>query len=317
MSLQHWEMFYRNGAIATGPSQNLGNYDLEILQAWQDFFETCPAGARILDIATGNGAIAIIASETSRKLSKDFEVHACDFAQIDPMRHVPNAEERLAGISFHPGVAVENLPFEDAYFDAVSGQYALEYTNIPVSLEQLHRVMVPGGTAQFIIHHKNSALIRNSIISLDEADFVLRKTKIYRRLKHLVTAQVVSPKFAETAGSQLVASIRSLKRALPEVQAAGGGQILLGTLDNIQRLLNLRTETGPIVSLENEINVAETDLRLWVRRQKDLLECAKDENGLSEIESAAQRTGFEVVSRGVQYHAKSNVVGWKLVLRRV
>jgi ubiquinone/menaquinone biosynthesis C-methylase UbiE len=310
-------MFYRNGAIATGPSQNLGNYDLEILQAWQDFFETCPDGARILDIATGNGAIAIIASEMGRKLSKDFEVHACDFAQIDPMRYVPNATERLAGISFHPGVAVENLPFEDAYFDAVSGQYALEYTDIAVSLKQLHRTMKPNGLAQFIIHHCNSALISNAMISLNEADFVLRKTKIYRRLKHLVMAQVVSPKFAETAGTQLVASIRSLKRALPEVQAAGGGQILLGTLDNIQRLLSLRTVTAPVVSLENEINAAESDLRLWVRRQKDLLECAKDENGLSEIESAAKMAGFEVVSRGLQYHANINLVGWKLILRRI
>lgn len=316
MSLQHWEIFYRNGAIATGPSQNKGNYDLEILQAWVDFFETCPSEARILDIATGNGAIAIIASETSRNHGKNFEVHACDFAQINPMRDVSNSDECLAAITFHPGMAVENLSFDNAYFDAVSGQYALEYTDIPASLKQLHRIIKPNGLAQFIIHHTNSALIRNSMLSLNEADFVLQKTKIYRRLKHLVSAQLVSPKFADTAGAQLIAAIRSLKRALPEVQAAGGGQILQGTLDNIQKLLNMRTETGPVASLEREINLAEDELRHWVRRQKDLLASAKDENGLAEIESTAINTGFEIVSRDLQFHAETNLIGWKLILRR-
>lgn len=317
MSLHHWEIFYRNGAIATGPSQNNGNYDQEILQAWLAFFESCPENAKILDIATGNGAVAIIASETSRKLGKHFDVHACDFAQINPLRDVPNAAERLAGITFHPGMAVENLTFDDAYFDAVSGQYALEYTDIPASLKQLHRTMKANGLAQFIIHHKNSILVRNTLINLDEADFVLRKTKIYRRLKHLVSAQLVTPKFAENAGNQLRASIQSLKRALPEVQAAGGGMILQGTLDNIQKLLILRNESGPVASLEREINMAEKDLRFWVRRQVNLLNSAKDENGIAEIEHMATQTGFAVVSRELQWHAGANLVGWKLVLRRI
>jgi ubiquinone/menaquinone biosynthesis C-methylase UbiE len=315
--LHHWENFYRNGAIATGQSQNIGNYDLEILQSWVSFFENCPQNARILDIATGNGAIASIAMNTAQKHGKNFEVHACDFAQIDPMRDVPNAEQHLTGISFHPGMAVEKLTFADAYFDAVSGQYALEYTDILASLKQLHRVLVPNGMAQFIIHHSNSELIRNSMTSLNEADFILQKTKIYRRLNHLVSAQLATPKFAETAGSQLLASIQSLKRALPEAQAAGGGQILQGTLGNIQQLLSMRTESMPVVNLEHEIKLAENNLRYWVRRQKDLLECAKGENGMFEIENAAKDTGFEVVSRDLQYHAGTNLVGWKLVLRRI
>lgn len=318
MSLNHWESFYRQGSIATGPSQINGNYDLELLQVWSDFFENCPTDACLLDIATGNGAVAIIANDISRQFDKNFTIHACDLALINPLRDVPNSSDRMAGINFHPGMSVENLTFPDKHFDAVSGQYALEYTDIAKSFSQLKRTLKTNGKAQFIIHNTNSVLVNKTMLLMDEAAFILQHTKIFRRLKHLVTAQFATPKFAESAGQQLRIAIQDLKQALPDVQASGGGSIIRGTLDTVQQILKHRADnSADYVAIEREISNADSELRFWVRRQKDLLLSAKDSQGMQEIEAIAKAAGFEIETRDLQYHAESNIVGWKMAIRSI
>lgn len=315
LSLEHWEAIYRNGTIATGPSQSGGNYDLEVRQSWVDFFSNCRSGTRILDVASGNGAVAIIAAETARELGRVFNIHACDLALIQPLQDVPEAAVRLSGIQFHQGIPLERLHFPDASFDVVCGQYALEYTDTAASLKELHRVLAPDGAAMFILQHSASSQVQKAHITLREAEFVLNDTKTYRRLRQLISADQATPKFAQNAGKQLQLSIQAIKRALPEAQAFGAGLVFQVTLNAIHQILQLRADRGPVL-LSREIDLAEGDLRSWVRRLKDLVASAKDENGMLAIEEQAAQAGFDVIGRGPQVYNTNELVGWKLLLRR-
>lgn len=315
MSLQHWETYYRHGALATCPTNADGGYDKEIHQAWADFFATCPEGAHILDIGTGNGAVALIAADTGQSLDRHWEIHASDLALIDPMRDVPDAGTRMSGIRFHPSVAAENLPFETGSFDAVSGQYALEYTQMNATLEQVFRVLKPGGIAQFIIHHHESPILRNAALSLAEIDFVLKESKIYRHLKRLTSAEDASPRIAQQTGNDLRLAIQSLKRALTEAVPRGEGKIFHVTLDAVQKLLQLRTQYTPLFT-GKEVDRAEQDLRALGRRLNDLINSAKDEAGMQLLERTALDAGLSVTERVVQLHDGDNIIGWRLVLRR-
>ena len=315
MSLQHWETYYRHGALATCPTNADGGYDLEIHQAWVDFFAKCPDGACILDIGTGNGAVALIAADTGQSLNRHWEIHASDLALIDPMRDVPDAGTRMDGIRFHPGVAAENLPFESGSFDAVSGQYALEYTRMDATLEQVFRVLKPGGIAQFIIHHHQSPILGNAVRSLAEIEFVLKDTKVYRHLKRLTAAEDSTPRNAQQTGNDLRLAIQSLKRALTEAVPSGEGKIFHVTLDAVQKLLQLRTQYTPLFT-GKEVDRAEQDLRDLGRRLKDLVSSAKDEAGMQALERIAVDAGFTVSERVAQLHDRTNTIGWRLVLRR-
>lgn len=315
MSLQQWETYYRGGAIATCPTAADGGYDLEVREAWVQFFSTLPDGARILDVGTGNGVVAMIAAETAAARGRTWEIHATDLAQINPLRDVPDAARRLAGITFHAGVATEKLPFEASSFDAVSGHYSLEYADTAAALAEIHRVLKPGGDAQFIMHSPDSLLVRDAQRSLQQGQLVLGETKIFRRLHRLVTMETVVPGTTERITADLRAAIQALKQALAQAQKVGTGRVLAVTLDAVQKLLVARkTMTPSAVGLE--VDRAEEDLRDSVRRLNDLLTHARSEQDMQEIEKQAAAAGFSQIERLPQYHAGSNLVGWQLLLHR-
>jgi len=315
LTLEHWETYYRGGLLATCPTGPHGGYDLELRDAWSSFFGELPDGARILDIGTGNGAVAAIARDTASGLGRGWEIHASDLARIDPMRDVPDAGTRLSGIVFHPGVATERLPFDDASFDAVSGHYALEYAELAPALAELHRVLRPGGKAQFVIHHADSPLVLNARWSLRESEFVLKDTMAYRRLRRVVLAENPDAPATRRAVADLRAAIHALRQALEQARQAGAGRVLAVTLDAIRQLLEARRQARPD-AVAREVDHAEGELRASVRRLNDLVARARDEAGMVEIERLAGTAGFDVLERTPQTHAGSNVVGWRLRLQR-
>lgn len=315
MSLEQWETYYRGGAIATCPTGPDGGYDLEVREAWVEFFSLLPEGARILDVGTGNGVVALIAMETASARGRNWEIHATDLAQIDPPRHVPDGERRLAGIIFHAGVATENMPFEPESFDAVSGHYALEYADTTAALAEIHRVLKPGGDAQFIIHSADSLLVQSARRSLLQAELVLVETKVFRRLHRLVTMETVAPGTTERATTELRAAIQALKRGLQQARDVGDGLVLGVTLDAVQKLLVARKEMKP-QAVGLEVDRAEGELRASVRRLNDLLAHARTEQDMEGLEKDAAAAGFTLIERMPQYHGGKHLVGWQLQLHR-
>ena len=108
MSVEHWEAYYRGGAISTCPIGLDANYTLDIRDAWVEFFAYFPSGARILDVGTGNGAVALIARDAATAAGTQLEIHGSDLALIDPPRQVRGGETMFGGITFHPGVATRS-----------------------------------------------------------------------------------------------------------------------------------------------------------------------------------------------------------------
>lgn len=315
MSQEKWETYYRGGMISTCPTGPDGGYDLEVRESWVRFFSLLADGARILDIGTGNGVVAEIALRTAAALGRSWEIHGADLAQIDPPRDVPDGARRLAGIVFHPGVATEALPFEAGRFDAVSGHYAIEYTDTAAAFAEIHRVLKVGGDAQFIVHCSDSVLVQAAARSLREAELVLDETRIFRRLHRLLTMEQAASDAADHAGMALRDAIRSLKEQLRLAQPTGGGGVLSVALDAVHKLLMARNKMGPhAVGLE--VDRAERELLASTQRLHDLRAHARTEADMLGIEQQAAAAGFCLIERLPQYHAGSNLVGWRLKLRR-
>lgn len=315
MSLEQWESYYKGGALATGPTGPDGTYDQELRRAWVEFYSTLPDQARILDIGTGNGVLPLIARQVASSRGASWELHGSDLAQIDPPRYVPDGERRFAGVHFHPGVATEKLPFDDASFDAVTGHYALEYSDVAAALAQIHRVLKPGSDAQFIVHSTQSALVSSARWSLQEADIVLKQTRLYRKLHRLVTMEGATSASTQRATNELVSAIRAVKQVLPQARQVGTGRILSVALDAVQKLLTARKQMRP-QAVGLEVDRAEKELRASARRLNDLVSHARSEQDMALVQQQASAAGFTQVECLPQFHAGTVPVGWQLLLHR-
>lgn len=315
MSVEHWEKYYRDGPIATCPTSAAGEYDRELRDVWTDFLEWLPDGSSILDVATGNGAVVLIAKETAQSLGRQWSIHGADLARIDPVAHVVDGKQRFAGCHFHPGMAMESLEFDDRSFDAVTGHYALEYADPNRALGEIFRVLRPASRARFIVHHADSVLVANARRSLAESEFVLVETRVYRYLRRLVSMPDAAPRLDGRETRALRHRIHLLQQAHHRARQVGGGHVLQVTLDAIRHILAARPGMSPNAA-ELEVDRIESELRASVRRLHDLIERAHDDERMAALERTAREAGFEPLECERQYHAQENLVGWRLTLAR-
>ena len=308
MSQEHWESYSRGGALVSCPLGLEPGYTREVRDTWVAFFSSLPDGARILDIGTGNGAIALIALETAAALGRSCSIDGIDLAQIDPVRYVKDGARLFKDVRFHAGVSAEALPFESESFDAVCGQYALEYTDCGRSLAEMFRVLRPGGRGQFILHHRDSIVVENAEESLRHAAVVLDETKVFRLFRRYAEAERASPNSATKQWQEIVAAGEFLQRKARESR---NSMLLAMTLDSLRRLFDQRASVSP-ATLERAVEAMEAELRASVRRLQDLAGAAQSQEDIAELVRMAEATGFCAIGFRPQLHAGDKLVGWRL-----
>lgn len=117
---------------------------------WRSFFEALPQGASVLDLGCGAGAVARL----GLTLRADLEFTGVDYADSLP--------PSFRGLTFHPRVRLEALPFGDSAFHAVTSQFALEYADTSAALAELARVLASGGAAMLLMHHADSMIVTHN-----------------------------------------------------------------------------------------------------------------------------------------------------------
>ncbi|MDX1516786.1 MAG: methyltransferase domain-containing protein [Woeseiaceae bacterium] len=310
MAVDHWTEFYRGGALVTCATGTEPGYSGAVEQVWRDFFRALPAGARIVDIGSGNGAIPAIAIDVSRTEKLDFGIHATDLAEIDPVEHVPDGRRLFAGVHFHPGVPAHELPFANASVTAVTGHYALEYTDVADTLREIARVLAPRGHALFIIHHADSVVVRNALESLGHAELLLEQERVFQRLREFFG---VGP--ASDAAAAKAAELNAISARLRDVAAASMNPFLINeTLQSLQQLFDARLSAAreQIVAL---LRGNEEALRNSRRRWQDLAAAAVSEDGFTDIMRQAERNGLAVTDSAEQYQDDGTLLAWRLRLR--
>jgi SAM-dependent methyltransferase len=160
---QHWTEYWAAGRLTSLPNDFAGNYDGEIAEFWAAEFAGVPQGGRVLDVCTGNGAIALLAAGYFAGAGRDAGITAVDAAGIDPesiaKRH-PDLASEVARIEFIGSAPVESLALPSEAFDLVTSQYGIEYCDRGPAAEQVARVLRPGGRLALICHAASSDIVR-------------------------------------------------------------------------------------------------------------------------------------------------------------
>ncbi|KAF1712903.1 class I SAM-dependent methyltransferase [Pseudoxanthomonas sacheonensis] len=150
-----WSTYWASGALHSCANSYQDNYRGAIEDFWGVVFKHMGASSRVLDIATGNGALPLMLSRLRGREAKD-SIDAVDLAEIAPAW---NATEQWPQIRFHSGIRMERLPFENQSFDLVVSQYGIEYGKWPDALSEGLRVCRSEGVLALVLHHSDSVLV--------------------------------------------------------------------------------------------------------------------------------------------------------------
>lgn len=112
------------------------------------------AGERVLDVGAGNG---FVMSRYARAGARAFGVELTARGVFLCRRRF-----EVEGVrAFVSQGDAENLPFPDASFDAVTSMGVLHHVPHPErAIDEIHRVLRPGGQLTLMLYHRNSAMYR-------------------------------------------------------------------------------------------------------------------------------------------------------------
>lgn len=146
-----WSTFWRDRSADDRPHDRCyvpGDGRPLVDAHWARFADALPRDARVLDLACGAG----IVGATLLRRRGDLRITGIDWADV-PAAPLPN-------LTIHPWVSMEELPFGDGSFDAAVSLFGVEYGDIGRTAGELARVLKPGARFSFLVHHRDSEILR-------------------------------------------------------------------------------------------------------------------------------------------------------------
>lgn len=316
-----WDRYWAYGNLHSFSQVTRGNYGGDIAAFWRERFEALPDGARIVDVATGNGAVALLALDTAAATGRRFTIHGTDLAAIDPVARVSDNDvrERLARIHFHSRTPAEALPFAAATVDFVCSQFGLEYSDTARSIPELARVLRPGGHTALILHHADSSFVRSAREEAHGIDYVLDDVRVYLKTRNFLRAVAETRSRRSGGGGALSPKAAKKRRAVDEaiasVQNAARGRtdphVLLGPLNYVQEVLKMTGEVGANEAL-GWLEEARQRVVSMRQRLADMQAAACTEEHIATLAQQLDQAGFTSVRTAVFNDETGAVTGWRV-----
>nr|WP_281378032.1 class I SAM-dependent methyltransferase [Chiayiivirga flava] len=299
-----------------------GNYAGAVAAFWQGRFAACDDGALILDVGTGNGAIPRLALDHARRLGRQWRIHGADIAAIDPAQ-VGTDAANYAPLQFHPGVSMARLPFDDGSVDLITGQYALEYTDIDASVREFARVLRRGGGCAFVLHRTGSVVLRATDPQLDDCRFLFVEARLYQRARELATylaranTAALREQLAGDVGAQRARAKlnESADAVLERIERSAVPGLLQTAMAHIGEAFGQAHVWGEAKTREF-LAWSEQALRDEEARLRHLRAAALDDAGVQALGGRFAAHGFVDVAIGELVHAADVAMGWTLAARR-
>ncbi|MGI9265447.1 MAG: hypothetical protein ACR2QU_11005 [Gammaproteobacteria bacterium] len=320
---ESWNKYWEHGFLTSCRNAFSGNYDGSLKKVWQDFFLRLPRGSRILDICTGNGAIAMIANELSIENELNFEIHGIDSAAIRPLETVKTDRHLLEGIVFHGETPAEGTPFEEQSFQAVTGQYAFEYTDEERCVTEIARITAPAALVQLVVHHTGSIVMETSREEVRNGQIIFAETRIFERARAMMeimagatTAEarkaLAKDTRAEMSRNQLNEAAGRLSEAL---RSSPHPQLLQMAMDKLAEAFKILENGGAEAALTH-IGTSEQMLTANIERLEDLMAAGRSPEQVQTIMTNLETAGFKLQPAEEIRHEGGPLMGWLLQATR-
>lgn len=180
-----WTIYWAENRLQSCVAAD-GDIDQRTLNSiWQEFAVSLDANAKVLDLATGNGAVPVALISAQANL----QIDAVDQAAINPNQFVKGHGE-LEAVNFHSETDINALEFHTNSFDAITSQFGIEYAGLFEASPNVIDLLKSKGRMSFLIHHADSAIINSSRAKLLEMEQLLNKHGIVETLMEMLRGNI-------------------------------------------------------------------------------------------------------------------------------
>ena len=216
---------------------------------WSAYAKTLPKGARVLDLATGDGRVMAWLMAARR----DLKVMGCDMAP-----QLPNPPR---GAKVKAGVEMERLPYPDARFATLTSQFGFEYGDTAKVAAEAARVLKADGELAILTHRQDGPILAHNLKRREQIRWAIEEQDLPAIAKNSLQLRVgarahVPPAIAHAP--QQGAETHGAQSAAWEIAEAIRQTLAMGARDhpaNVAALIDTivsraHNELGRIASLE-------------------------------------------------------------------
>ncbi|MFK8053820.1 MAG: methyltransferase domain-containing protein [Woeseiaceae bacterium] len=311
LSPEDWSKYWRQPVITTFSQQFAENYDLEIQAYWDERFADVKDGGHIIDLATGNGAVALLAAHYAQEHGRDFSITGIDYADIQPSSDLasrPSVLPLLSSIRFLSNTNIESTGLAAGSASAIVSQFGFEYAEPEAAVAEAYRLLAPGGRISLIMHHVASGVLKETDEGLAQMQYMMRKERLDERVEAVIrsTASVAKTKAAR----------QKLEATKKRLLARASKSEPNGFIQSVAPSFLHALEGMPDATITERLRFVEkmrVEVRAYQERMADLKSAAMDQRAFAALQASLASCGFSDITDGVLRYGKSQVLtGWTL-----
>ncbi|NNL94306.1 MAG: class I SAM-dependent methyltransferase [Xanthomonadales bacterium] len=298
-SSDHWSEYWAQGRLTSLPQDFAANYDGEVAEFWNEVFEKVPEGGHVLDLCTGNGAVALLAAAYFNSMGRKVAITAVDAAKMDMAavaQQFPVQSGLASQVDFVADCPVENLQFPDQSADLVTSQYGVEYCDWEPAARQVFRVLKPAGRFQMVCHTPSSDMLA----------YMNREHAEYARLEELGFFSAVDDYVDGRTGHEALKNAFSTISSRLEPEFSSNGSALFGSVLGLLR--NALDMTGQQLDSNREaLQAYRFQMQAGRDRLADMLRVNQALDDDPDWTGVFVRAGLEQVRQGqIRYRGQHN-----------
>lgn len=324
--MNHWSNYWRKTTSTNSFQEGAqgGQYTQAVQSFWEQQFAGLAAGAVLLDVGTGNGAIAIIASRYSVWHRLNFRVIATDQAFIDPaatFQNLPELRAFISAIEFLPETRMESLPFSPESIDLITSQFAFEYSSVEHTVPEFSRILKRGGRCVCVAHDVRTALVKNSMTGISVLCHLLESTEIlsilrqlFNRIQPLLVHEDIGALRTDADANKMRSQLNAEMSRLAGLFSTPAERMWLDPFLRNVLMLFSGLSGANIRERITMIDVLVEDNLSALARIREQVNVALDEEKLLNIKTYAEKWGLEL--NVTDFYQDENLIGKTLIFTK-
>lgn len=310
-----WDSYWRGSPHGTAYTGG-GSTHPSILSYWHELFAMAGnryAAPRILDLASGNGAVIERATKVLRQQPVSFTCLDISAAAIKSL------ESRFPGIQ---GIVadVRSIPFESARYDLVTSQFGIEYAGLD-AIDEVVRLPDKHGQLAFLLHyrgggiHRQCAASRAAIERMQQAEFIPRCITLFEKGFAAIRSADWAP--YEAAGRAFAPALRAVESTMRDYGTGVADGTLLRLYRDI-RTVHQRMQHYDPDEILDWLRALQQEIDAYAGRMASMCDTAIDRAAFERLCDRVRSSGFSIRRAEPLTTPDRRVpLGWTLVAERM